>query len=167
MLCMVNDVCGCAIGLCVKVYACSKSPDDTMRLPLLWMGFHVGNPTKDDMVDQVTSPFPMDRQDITTLRSACGFMVVVEEAFWFSYLWFHWTCRIVNGIRQGKHYFQKVFCKTNTHIIMLLLVLLTCSRRFRRSGVDKRKRPPPFGDGLWILLKRGIEPLLIPNLGKL
>ena len=133
---MVN-VCCDTIGLCIEYDAGSMTPHNAMRLFFLWMTLNVWDSDL-DMIDHVASTLPMDCQYITPLFSGLGFMVVVEEAFRFSDFWFHWTCRISNGIRQGKSFLWKVLCKTINHIILLVLVLPICSRRFRRSGVEKR-----------------------------
>jgi hypothetical protein len=106
------DVCCDTIGLCIEYDAGSMTPHNAMRLPFLCMTFNVWDSDL-DMVDHVASTLPMDCHYITPLFSGLGFMVVVEEAFWF-----HWTCRISNGIRQGKSFLWKVLCKTITNNIL-------------------------------------------------
>lgn len=79
---MVIDVCCDTIGLRIKVNAGGMTSHNTMGLPFLCMTFKVRN-THLDMVDQVTSPFPMDCHYITSPLSGLCLVVVVEESFWF------------------------------------------------------------------------------------
>ena len=103
-LSMVNNVCCDTIGLRIKCNTCGISPHNAMGLFFLCMTLKVWDSNL-DMVDHVASSLPMDRHYITTLLARLCFVVVIEKAFWFSDLWFHWTCRIPKDTTHGKGIF--------------------------------------------------------------
>lgn len=91
---MVDDVGSDAICLCIEDDTGGMSPDNAAGLAFLRVGFKVRYITHDDVIDCVTSIFPVDSQDIAPLPFGFCFVVVIEEAFWF-----HWTCSVAGLVR--------------------------------------------------------------------